>query len=292
MEILRIPSNTIQAVISVTAAEISYAYTITDLMDSSITTGTVTSGASLTVTLPLPAAYDGSYKINVDGTDHYVDVVRPYVDPTTKATTATDIAAYAKSEELARAMIDSVILDGFYFKKKVIQTTGLGSDYIPLWVDAKRLLSIYENNVLLYDVADPELYAYAFAISDDNTSIVQSTTGLVNRLEGAQLVIPAGGSDIIDTKYTYKGFPRTFDYKLILEVGHPNIPSDIVRAAELLTDDIACGKLEYYERYISSYNTDQFKLSFDKMVFEGTGNIIVDKILSKYAKSITTLGVL
>ena len=86
--------------------------------------------------------------------------------------------------------------------------------------------------------------------------------------------------------------PRTFDYKLILEVGHPNIPSDIVRAAELLTDDIACGKLEYYERYISSYNTDQFKLSFDKMVFEGTGNIIVDKILSKYAKSITTLGVL
>jgi hypothetical protein len=292
MEILRIPSNTIQAVISVTAAEISYAYTLTDLMDSSITTGTVTSSTGLTVTVPLPSTYDGSYKINVESTDHYVDVVRPYVDPTTKGATATDIATYAKSEELARAIIDSVIIDGFYFKKKVIETTGLGSDYIPLWVDAKRLLKISENNVLIYDAAAPELYPYAFTISDDNTSIIQSTTDLVNRLEGAQLVIPASGSDIVDIKYTYNGFPRTFDYKLVLEVGYPNIPSDIVRAAELLTDDIACGKLEYYERYISSYNTDQFKLSFDKMVFEGTGNIIVDKILSKYAKSITTLGVL
>ena len=292
MEILRIPSNTIQAVISVTAAEVSYAYTLTDLMDSSITTGTVTSSTGLTVTVPLPSTYDGSYKINVESTDHYVDVVRPYVDPTTKGATATDIATYAKSEELARAIIDSVIIDGFYFKKKVIETTGLGSDYIPLWVDAKRLLKISENNVLIYDAAAPELYPYAFTISDDNTSIIQSTTDLVNRLEGAQLVIPASGSDIVDIKYTYNGFPRTFDYKLVLEVGYPTIPSDIVRAAELLTDDIACGKLEYYERYISSYNTDQFKLSFDKMVFEGTGNIIVDKILSKYAKSITTLGVL
>jgi hypothetical protein len=292
MEILRIPSNTIQAVISVTAAEVSYAYTLTDLMDSSITTGTVTSSTGLTVTIPLPSTYDGSYKINVESTDHYVDVVRPYVDPTTKGATATDIATYAKSEELARAIIDSVIIDGFYFKKKVIETTGLGSDYIPLWVDAKRLLKISENNVLIYDAAAPELYPYAFTISDDNTAIIQSTTDLVNRLEGAQLVIPASGSDIVDIKYTYNGFPRTFDYKLVLEVGYPNIPSDIVRAAELLTEDISCGKLEYYERYISSYNTDQFKLTFDKMVFEGTGNIIVDKILSKYAKSITTLGVL
>ena len=292
MEILRIPSNTIQAVLSVTAAETSYEYSVDDLMDSSTMTDTVTSSTNSTVTIPLPPSYDGSYKITVDGTDHYVDVVRPYVDPTTQGDTASDIAAYARSEELARAIIDSIISEGFYFKKKVIETTGLGSDYIPLWVDAKRLLKLYENNVLIYDADNPDLYTYAFKISDDNTAIIESTTELVNRLEGAPLILPAGGSDLLDTKYSYNGFPRTFDYKLVLEVGHPNIPSDIVRAAELLTEDIACGKLEYYERYISSYNTDQFKLSFDKMVFEGTGNIIVDKILSKYYKSITTLGVL
>lgn len=292
MEILRIPSNTIQAVLSVTAAETSYDYTLVDLMDSSVITDAATSSAASTVTIALPSKYDGSYKITVDGTDHYVDVVRPYVDPTTQGDTASDIATYAKSEELARAIIDSIIAEGFYFKKKVVETTGLGSDYIPLWVDAKKLLKLYENNVLIYDADNPDLYTYSFGITDDNTAIVENSSTLVNRLEGAALIMPAGGSDLIDTKYTYNGFPRTFDYKLVLEVGHPNIPSDIARAAELLTEDIACGKLEYYERYISSYNTDQFKLSFDKMVFEGTGNIIVDKILSKYAKSITTLGVL
>jgi hypothetical protein len=292
MEILRIPSNTIQAVVSVTTAEISYEYTVTDLLDSSNTTGSVTSSSDAKVTIPLPSKYDGSYRVKVDDTEHYVDVVRPYVDPTTKGETASEIATYAKSEELARGLIDSVIIQGFYFKKKVIETTGLGSDYIPLWVDAKRLLKIYENNILIYDLAAPELYPYAFAISDDKTSVIQSTTQLVNRLEGAPLIIPASGSDIVDIKYTYKGFPRTFDYRLVLEVGYPNIPSDLIRAAELLADDHACGKLEYFERYISSYNTDQFKLGFDDMVFEGTGNIIVDKILSKYAKSITTLGVL
>ena len=59
-----------------------------------------------------------------------------------------------------------------------------------------------------------------------------------------------------------------------------------------MVDDLSCGRLDYYKKYVSDYSTDQFKLKFDSMVFEGTGNIIVDKILSKYAKSIRKLGVL
>jgi hypothetical protein len=78
----------------------------------------------------------------------------------------------------------------------------------------------------------------------------------------------------------------------VLEHGYKKIPNDIVRAAELLIEDISCGKLDYYKRYVSDYNTDQFKIKFDTRVFEGTGNILVDKILSKYAKSIRGLGVL
>jgi hypothetical protein len=60
----------------------------------------------------------------------------------------------------------------------------------------------------------------------------------------------------------------------------------------MLVEDIDCGKLDYYKRYISDYSTDQFKIKFDNKVFEGTGNVLVDKILSKYYKSITRLGVL
>lgn len=292
MEILRVPSYTTDAVITVSSASTSYDYTITDMADQSVTTGTTTSSSASKVTISLPSEYDGSYIVNVDSTDNYVDVVRPYVDPTTKGETATEIADYTKYESIARSIIDSVIIEGFYYKKQMIETTGLGADYIPLWVNAKKVLKLYENNVLLFDAADPESYNTSYTITQDNTAIVEVYDGNINRLESARLIMPTSGSDIIDIKYVYRGFPRTFDYSVLLAVGYPNVPTDIVRAAELLTDDIACGKLDYVERYMKSYQTDQFKIGFDNRVFEGTGNLIVDKILSKYAKSIRTIGVL
>lgn len=292
MEILRVPSYLTNAIIGVSSASTSYSYTITDMADQSVTTGTVTSNSGSKVTILLPSEYDGSYVINVDDTDHYIDVVRPYVDPTTKGTTASEIAEYAKHEELARAIIDSVIIEGFYYKKQAIETTGLGADYIPLWVNAKKVLKLYENNVLLYDASDPESYSTAYGITLDKTAIIEVYDDRINRLEAAQILLPGASSDILDVKYVYRGFPRTFDYTILLAVGYPKIPGDVVRATELLIEDIACGKLDYVERYMKSYQTDQFKIGFDNRVFEGTGNFVVDKILSNYAKSITKLGVL
>lgn len=293
MEVLRIPSISPVVDIKVSATGTEYTYTVTDLADQSTTTGTVTADSNLVVTVPLPDKYDGSYHVAVDSGEAYVDVVRPYVDPTTKGDTASEIAEFAKHEELARAIIDAVVSEGFYYKKKVIDTTGIGSDYIPLWTDAKKVLKLYENNVLMYDADNSSEYSTSYAITDDKTAIIETYPDQINRLEGSQLIMPAGGSDIYDIKYVYRGFPKTFDYKIVLETGYPSLPSDIVRAAELLADDIACGKLDYYQRYIKAYNTDQFKIQFDdSRVFEGTGNIIVDKILSKYAKSIRAVGVL
>lgn len=292
MELLRVPSYSTDAVINVTSSNTSYDYTVTDMADSSVTTGSATSSADSKVTISLPSDYDGSYIVNVDGSDNYVDVVRPYVDPTTKADTASEISEYAHFEEIARAVIDSVIKEGFYYKKHMMETTGLGADYMPVWIDAKKVLKLYENNVLMYDSSDPESYTTSYGLTKDRTAIVEAYDDRINRLQGAQLVLPAGGSDIYDIKYIYRGFPRSFDYQVLLAVGYPKLPSDIVKAAELLVDDISCGKLDYAERYMKSYQTDQFKIGFDNRVFEGTGNLVVDKILSKYAKSIRTVGVL
>jgi hypothetical protein len=268
MDILRVPSYSTDAVIDVSSASTAYTYTVTDMADYSVTEGTVTSGTNSKVTISLPSEYDGSYVINIDDTENYVDVVRPYVDPTTKGTTASEIAEYAKHEELARAIIDSVIIEGFYYKKQVLETTGLGADYIPLWINAKKVLKLYENNVLLYDANDSENYTTSYGITSDKTAIVEVYDDRINRLESAQVLLPGASSDILDVKYIYRGFPRTFDYSILLAVGYPKIPGDIVKAAELLIEDIACGKLDYAERYMSSYQTDQFKIGFDKKVFE------------------------
>jgi hypothetical protein len=268
--------------------------TITDMADLSVQSTLSYSGtAGDTIQYPLNLKYDTDYHViitaELEGTEIIFDdtfsVVRPYVMPSTLGETASEIAEYTRLEEIARAVIDSVIPEGFYYKKKVLETVGLGADYIPLWMDAKKVLAVYENNVLVTD--------RTYEITKDKTAITEAASDAVNRNEQAPLTLPTAASDIVDANHPpLSGFPNGYDYKFILESGYPSVPSDIIRAATLLIDDIKCGRIEYYQRYITSYNTDQFRLQFDKRMFEGTGNIVVDKILSKYAKSITRLGVL
>jgi hypothetical protein len=281
-----IPAGVTDAVITVT---------ITDMADLSISTSTfVESSSGELLEISLPGKYDSSYRVEIIkdlGTsdeqilqDETYEIFRPYVDPSTKATTASDIAAYAINEEIARAVIDSVVPDGFYYRKKVLKFEGSGSDYLPIWDDVKKVLAVYENNMLVED--------RQYEVSPDKTAIIEKSTDNINRAESAPLVLPAAASDSLDPQFIYRGFGKTWDYRIVVEHGYTAVPSDIVRATEMLIHDIECGKLDYYKRFISSYNTDQYRIQFDKGLFEGTGNIIVDKILSKYIKSITKIGVL
>jgi hypothetical protein len=298
MEILRVSPYAevpVNFIIPAGIVDADITVTITDMADLSISTSTFTESSSgETLEISLPGKYDSSYRVEIVkdlGTsdeqilqDETYEIVRPYVDPSTKATTASDIAAYAINEEIARAVIDSVVPDGFYYKKKVLKFEGSGSDYLPIWDDVKKVLAVYENNMLVED--------RQYEVSPDKTAIIEKSTDNINRAESAPLVLPAAASDSLDPQFIYRGFGKTWDYRIVVEHGYTAVPSDIVRATEMLIHDIECGKLDYYKRFISSYNTDQYRIQFDKGLFEGTGNIIVDKILSKYAKSITKIGVL
>jgi hypothetical protein len=298
MEILRVsPYAEVPANFTIPAGivDADITVTITDMADLSISTSNFTESFSgETLEISLPGKYDSSYRVEIVkdlGTsdeevlqDETYEIVRPYIDPSTKATTASDIAAYALNEEIARAIIDSIIPEGFYYKKKVLKFEGSGSDYLPIWDDVKKILSVYENNMLVED--------RQYEVSPDKTAIIEKSTDNINRAESAPLVLPAAASDSLDPQFIYRGFGKTWDYRITVEYGYTIVPSDIVRATEMLVHDLECGKLDYYKRFISSYNTDQYRIQFDKGLFEGTGNIIVDKILSKYSKSITKIGVL
>jgi hypothetical protein len=295
MDLLRVlPYQEVNITFTIPASYVSneaFVATITDLADLSFTTKTVTDNANYVWTIGLSGKYDTDYRVVITDAsgdvihDETYEIRRPYVSPNTLGTTASEIAEYTKYEEIARAILDSVIPEGFYYKKRTLEVVGLGADYIPLWWDAKRILAVYENDVLVED--------RTYEITRDKTAITESVIDGVNRNEQAPLILPMASSDLVDANLPpLRGFPNGYDYKFVLEVGYPTVPSDVVRAATLLIDDIKCGRNDYYQRYISAYNTDQFRLQFDSRVFEGTGNIIVDKILSKYAKSITRLGVL
>jgi len=293
MEILRVPPYAnipVIYTIPVNIVDEDVTVTVTDLADLSISTlefDELSTGD--TVTVNLPGRYDSDYRVEVsiDGdiiSDTTYEIVRPYVNPTTKGDTASEISAYADNEGIARSIIDSIVGEGFYYKKKVLNFTGTGSDYLPIWDDVKKVLTVYENNKLVTD--------RQYEVTSDKTAIVEKSTDNINRAESAPLVLPSASSDSLDPQFIYRGFGKTWDYRITVEYGHTSVPSDIVKATEMLVHDIECGKLDYYKRFISSYNTDQYRIQFDKGLFEGTGNILVDKILSKYTKSITKLGVL
>lgn len=293
MEILRVPPYNLSVTLDVALATTEYEYTVIDMADSSEITGEITSNASKQVVIPLSSKYDTQYKVTVDGEDTYVDVVRPYVNPNDHGTTATEIDKYKQNEELARAIIDACLPDQeFYYKKRILDTTGQGLDYLPIWINAKEILKVYENNVLLYDIDDLENSVTEFEIIGDGSAITMKFNDAINRDESARILLPASPTDITELDYSARGFPKGWDYKIILTYGYHKVPADIKRATELLIHDIDCGKLDYYKRYIGAYNTDQFRIQFDKAVFNGTGNLIVDKILSKYEKPINFVGVL
>jgi hypothetical protein len=144
----------------------------------------------------------------------------------------------------------------------------------------------------LYDADDIENSLVKFEITGDGSALTMTYAGLINKNESAPILYPGSPTDYIDFNFSQRGFPMGWNYQIVLEVGYNKVPSDIKRATELLIHDIDCGRLDYYKRYIGSYNTDQFRIQFDKALFSGTGNLIVDKILSKYEKPINFVGVL
>jgi hypothetical protein len=260
--------------------------------------------------------YDDSYYLVVyqDSVDQdsivvedNLEIKRPYVNPNKLGTTASEIAEYAQYERIARTIIDS-ITGGFYYKTEWLDTTGQSTDYIPLWDRVYKILKAYENSSLVYDasVEDPILGEWSYALTKDKTAIIKdaATPGLIeNRSEKRGLnlhVAPSDSFNVYDTDYSENAytfsagyaFPEGWDYLFLLETGYKVVPHDIYEAALMLIEDVKCGKIDYYKRYVTSYNTEQFKIQFDKTVLDGTGNMLVDKILDKYKRSITRIGII
>lgn len=284
-----------------------------------------TADAKLEYTLPdLFNSYDESYYLaiyeDIEGlpgdivVEDNLDITRPYSDPTKLAVqngaiTASEIKQYVEYEALARAIIDSIVPGGFYYERSWYEVNGNGTDYLAIWDRVYKILKAYENNELVWDsTQDPKaLFEWNYLLTKDKTAIIkewnQQMTDSYVRAVGTPKGVPLGESDSLylydteDSPVTLAvaagvTFPVTFNYLFSLETGYKVVPYDIYDAANMLINDIKCGKMEYHKRYILDYSTDQYKIKIDKSALDGTGNIIVDKILQKYITNIGTPGVL
>jgi hypothetical protein len=306
MEILRVPPYPLTTTWNLPDANYEYIIYVEDLIDHTIEEDTITSDANGVVTYTLPVVkvqFDRQFLIRFYDSEHEhiiyesnLDIVRPYTNPNDLGTTATEIKEYKKWELIARSIIDTYTGIGFYNHKSILQTAGSGADYLPVWRDANRVLKVYENDILVYDIdaVDPTTNVYTYKVTLDNSAIYRVEADAINRTSSNPITLPGapGEGDLPWLSYSSAAFPANYNYLFVLDEGYRAIPPDIQYATEMLIDDLKCGKLDYYQKYVTSYNTDQFRIQFDKKMLEGTGNMIVDKILDKYMKSITKVGVL
>jgi hypothetical protein len=382
MEVLRVPPYPITTTWNLPDNNYAYIVYVEDLVDHSVEETTITSSSSGVVTYTVPAEkvqFDRQFLIRFYDAEreHIIqesnlDIVRPYVNPLTLATsgTASEIAEYKMWELIARSLIDTYTDIGFYNHKSILQVEGNGLDYMPVWRDANRILKVYDNNVLVFNgqdraisVADfydedptsnpnlglvlasdhgfeigdsvevvlPEedingtygvteiidsttirislslssvnglsgtgetvkrVWANNFRVTLDNSAIVKEFTGYTDVISVNYPKMPVSRGDYVYDAEPYGTFAKGHDFLFVLDEGFRAIPADVEYATTMLINDLKCGKLDYYQKYVTSYNTDQFRIQFDKKMLEGTGNLLVDKILDKYMKSITKVGVL
>ena len=385
MEVLRVPPYPITTKWDVPEPNATYTIYVEDVVDHSIETTSVTSDSNSQITYILPRSkvqFDRDfvfrvYDIDLDGeivVDSNLTVYRPYVDPNMLGTTPSEVAEYKRLEIIARAIIDAYVGndsatgEAFYNHKQVVQQVGQGTDYFPIWHNVKKILKVYENNVLVYNGEDtaitvtewgssnpgkyttfvtsvphnfsvgdsinltgftPDNYngtysvnsvasatefdivlnTYStpitnagrvqrtwetkYVISTDNSAIMRLIADTpYDRYESAPLRLPYGIGDLSYYGRPGVAFPKGTDYIFILDVGYKAVPPDVEQAAMMLIEDLKCGNNDYYKRFVTQYSTDQFDLRFAPQFLQGTGNMIVDKILENYKGNVFKPGII
>jgi len=384
MEVLRVPPYPITTTWDVPDANHAYLIYVEDVVDHSIDTAEVTSTSASKVEYVLPRTkiqYDRDFVFRVYDTDLTGEIVvdsnltvyRPYVDPNNIGTTPTEVEEYKHWEIIARSIMDAYLQndsangEGFYNHKLIVQGIGEGTDYFPIWHNPKRILRVYENNMLVYNGEDvaltvidsassnpggltrietsaahnfaigdmvtfsgftPDIYngtypvtsvdsstefqiklnTYSnpatdmgrvqrlwettFAIAANNSAIIKVITGDFNRFESTPTRLPLAAGDLNYYGRSGTSFPKGNDYTFVLDVGYKAVPPDVEKAARMLIEDLKCGNNEYWKRFVTQYNTDQFSIKYAPEFLKGTGNLIVDKILDGYKGNVIKPGVI
>jgi hypothetical protein len=285
MELLRLNNTTsLSASFSSLTASASYNIELDDLLTGISYSASAIANASGIASFAMPfhyLTYTGSLSASVKDSQNNlvnmtnIDIVRPYSNPNTTATALSIKTSEAiEHERLARYIIDSYT-GGFNFIRKEKEFIGDGSDQLLIDENIHKLYKLYENGELIYD-------------SESNTN--ESEYKIHKQLNAIVLDIPEGNRidypKIWRDRFLDVDFFSGYEYVVDGDFGWKVIPQDIQDASEMLIQDIANDSLRYVNRYIESFDNDDFKIKFAKNWSSSTGNRVVDRILERYQKPI------
>jgi hypothetical protein len=159
--------------------------------------------------------------------------------------------------------------------RKEKDIVGMGMDYLPIDEKIYKIYKVYENQEIQYDStlgASANLVTYE--ITKDGTSITS--------IDDEAPENKVNNKVVWRERYLDSAFGEGSEYRIDGDFGWKVVPQDIQEACELLIQDIKSDNLKYINRYIESFDNEDFKIKFAKNPTTGTGNMFVDKILEKY----------
>lgn len=204
-----------------------------------------------------------------------IDIVRPYcnLDSIASALSITG-GKEIEYERLARYIIDSQT-QPFTFMRKEKDLVGMGMDYLPIDEKIYKIYKVYENQEIQYDsTLNASANLVTYEITKDGTSITNVDDEAPENKVNNKVVWRE--------RYLDSAFGEGSEYRVDGDFGWRVIPQDIQEACEMLIQDIQSDNLKYINRYIESFDNEDFKIKFSKGPNTGTGNMMVDKILEKY----------
>jgi hypothetical protein len=205
-----------------------------------------------------------------------IEIIRPYcnLDSVAAALSITD-GSEIGYERLARYIIDSQT-QGFPFARKEKDIVGMGMDYLPIDEKIYKIYKVYQNEELVYDSnLSASVNLITFEITKDGSSI----TNVENESDAEN---KTNYRPVWHERYLNSTFSEGSEYRVDADYGWKVVPQDIQEACEMLIQDIKSDNLKYINRYIESFDNEDFKIKFAKNPTAGTGNMFVDKILEKY----------
>lgn len=284
MEILRLPETTsIYVDLTMPSASSQYVMQYEDLLTGESFSASATSGTSRVARFTLNSKYL-TYSVNLfanvyDSSENIVlstgiDVVKPYCDITTVKTKLGITTAQAiEAEKVARRIIEAEA-GTFQFVRKLKEVMGMGIDYLPIDERIVTIYQMWENGEIIF-IKDDNSYDQ-YSISVDKSSIVLDDE-IQNKVEYSKV-------------WRDRNYATTFcpgcDYLIDGSFGYQVIPSDIQEACEILMQDLVQGNTRYFSRNIVEFDNQEFKIKFAPGASMGTGNLIVDKLLTRYKNRI------
>jgi len=284
MEILRLPETTsIYIDLTMPSASSEYVMQYEDLVTGKSLSASATSNVSKIARFVFDTRYlfySANLFANIyDSEENIVlsigiDIVKPYCDITTvKSKLGITTAQAVEAEKVARRIIEAEV-NSFQFNRRLKEVIGMGIDYLPINERIVKIHQMWENGEKIYVNGDDSYDKYT--ISVDKTSIILDDE-IQNKVEYAKV-------------WRDRNYATTFcpgcDYLIDGDFGYQVIPSDIQEACEILMQDLVQGNTKYFSRNITEFDNKEFKIKFSPSSSNGTGNLIVDKLLTRYKNRI------